>query len=309
MNKLMLISLTFILALVAPRTVRADDLLVERLDQLEQIVAQQQQELAAFRTAGYATGVGYATGTDDYSCGKCAPRCYDPTSRRGGVYAAADLTFLRPYVGGEALRSILTPSPGPGGLEAEYPFAPRIIIGYEGARGLGIRARYWFFDQDFALEGVAPTFGIDMDVLDLEATIRQDFGSWDLQFAGGVRYGREEMSYNGDQICFEGTGLTVAAEVMRPVYNSNWSLLGNFRGSLLYGETRDTGILWVGPSANEIMQVWEMQLGVEYAREMSAGEVAIQFLWEVQYWENAPIAVYMSDLGFSGPTLKVEFRR
>ena len=302
MNKLVFASLTLILALVAPRTVRADDLLVERLDQLEQIVAQQQQELDAFQMAGYTTG------TDDCSCGRCVKCCYDTSSCRGGVYAAVDLTFLRPYVSGDGL-SILIPSPGPGGLEAEYTFAPRIIIGYEGASGLGIRARYWFFDQDFALDGIAPTFGIDMDVLDVEATIRKDFGSWDLQFAGGVRYGREEMSSLGVTSCFEGVGLTVAAEVMRPVVNRNWSLLGNFRGSLLYGEMRDTGLLWTGVSTNEIMQVWEMQLGVEYAREMSAGEVAIQFLWEAQYWENAWIGSWLSDLGFSGPTLRVEFRR
>ncbi len=303
MNKLEFASLTLIMALVVPRTVRANDLLVERLDQLERIVARQQQELAAFQA------VGYATGTDDYSCGRRAKGCYDPISRRGGVYAAADLTFLRPYMGREGLDALIPAPPGLGGLDGEYTFAPRFIIGYEGASGLGVRTRYWFFDQDFGIAGVAPTFGIDMDVLDVEATMRKDFGNWDLQVAGGVRYGREEMSYNGDQICFEGTGLTVAAEVMRPVCNGNWSLLGNFRGSLLYGETRDTGLLWVGPSADEIMQVWEMQLGVEYARELFAGEVAIQFLWEAQYWQNSTIAVYMTNLGFSGPTLKVEFRR
>ncbi len=309
MSKLVFVSLTLVLALVGSRTVRADDLLVRRLDLLEQIVAQQQQELATFQTAGYTAGAAYTTGADDGSCGTCAKLYYDPASRRGGVYAAADLTFLRPYMGREGLDALLPAPTGPGGLEGEYTFAPRLIIGYEGASGLGVRTRYWFFDQDFGVAGVAPLFGIDMDVLDLEATIRKDFGSWDLQFAGGVRYGREEMSYNGDRLSFEGTGLTVAAEVTRPVYNGNWSLLGNFRGSLLYGETRDTGIIWTGTSANEIMQVWEIQLGVEYARETSAGQVAIQFLWEAQYWENAPIAAIMSDLGFSGPTLKVEFRR
>ena len=197
MNKLVFASLTLISALVALRTVRADDLLVKRLDQLEQLVAQQQRELAAFRATGRATG------TDDYSRPKRAKFRYDPSSRRGGLYAAADLTFLRPYVSGDGL-SVLIPAPGPGGLEGEYTFAPRIIIGYEGANGLGVRARYWFFDQEFALEGVAPTFGIDMDVLDLEATTRQEFRSWDLLFAGGVRYGRQNMSYNGLQACFEG---------------------------------------------------------------------------------------------------------
>ena len=155
-------------------------------------------------------------------------------------------------------------------------------------------------------------FGIDMDVLDLEATTRKEFGSWDLQFAGGLRYGREEMSYDGLDVCFEGAGLTLAAEVMRPVCNSNWSLLGNFRGSLLYGDIRDTGlILGAGPfiTEEEMMQVWEMQLGVQYAREMSAGQVAIQFLWETQVWKNAWLGSWFSDLGFSGPALKAEFRR
>lgn len=309
MKKLALVSLTLISALVASGTVRADDLLVARLDQLERTVARQQRELAAFQTAGYTTEIGYTTasgfttGIDD-----C---CYETGSCRGGAYAAVELTFLRPYLSGDGL-AILIPAPGPGGIQGEYTFAPRFIIGYEGANGLGVRVRYWFFDQDFALDGVAPTFGVDMDALDLEATTRTEFGEWDLQFAGGARYGREEMSYNGLLARFEGVGLTVAAEVTRPIYSGNWSLLGNFRGSLLYGDILDTGlILGAGTftTDDEMMQIWELQLGVQYAREMSAGQVAVQFLWETQHWENAWLSAWMSDLGFSGPTLKVEFRR
>ena len=44
---------------------------------------------------------------------------------------------------------------------------------------------------------------------------------------------------------------------MRPVCNSNWSLLGNFRGSLLYGEILDNDLIYgAGPYAieDEMMQ-------------------------------------------------------
>ena len=113
----------------------------------------------------------------------------------------------------------------------DYQFAPRIWLGYVGNCGLGIRSRYWQFDQSTAQSLVnADTSGVTnittaaplglsftspglvmfkngvdhllfdsnlkLNVVDLEATQEFRLGRWLLEFSGGARYSHISQNYD-----------------------------------------------------------------------------------------------------------------
>lgn len=118
----------------------------------------------------------------------------------------------------------------------DYEIAPRVWLGYVGEGGLGLRGRYWRFDEGtkrsftnsdttgtvwitsatpLDSQGLTPIFAyglvfapasgveslafvsdLELDVLDLEATQEVQAGEWSLQLAGGVRLTRISQVYN-----------------------------------------------------------------------------------------------------------------
>ena len=96
--------------------------------------------------------------------------------------------------------------------------------------------------------------------------------------------------------------------------DSEFALIGNARGSFLYGATKfDIGIDGlVDPgevnidTEDHMMQVWEFQLGGEWARERSNGSrIFVQTLYEGQAWEWAPtLGLGGLDVGFTGFTCR-----
>ena len=219
---------------------------------------------------------------------------------------------------------------------------------------MGLRSRYWTIDaaadlhvphsidasDDATLRDIAIGVGVEAQTLDLELTQRADLGPMQLQVAGGFRYGKmctdlgasgvesvfNEQTYGYDDspfagsvaADFEGVGPTVALGVRRPFGGCRMALVGDVRGSWLYGHTNayPTGDLIAameeyavsGRAGDHMMQVWEVQLGLEWTRPAACGELVARAVWEAQAWEWAPLASLLhQDVGFSGPTFSLGY--
>ena len=169
---------------------------------------------------------------------------------------------------------------------------------------------------------------LDVEAIDLEVTQAIHYCRWDLTFAAGVRYGAVHVSGAEDLLLeagvfpvgilsesslqtsqrFDGVGPTVALEGRRRLGNSNLSIYGNARGSLLFGNYKrrarfeNAGLVGfifdpdefeyevdlASDRGDDLLTVLEMQLGMEYAREMGYG--ALFFVrggFEAQVWQGA----------------------
>ena len=157
-----------------------------------------------------------------------------------------------------------------------YYATPLAWFGYVGESGLGVRTRFWLFDQSsstsFINDGsvtiisAAPlnylnssstagdllTFssGLDLDVVDFEVTQTFDACGFAGQLFAGGRYARIEQTYLNleepltgladivmSSHVFDGFGPSIGAEVRRAIGGGGLSLYANGRGSVLFGQS------------------------------------------------------------------------
>lgn len=290
----------------------------------------------------------------------CAPACCDcDQSGCGGernLIGGVEAVFLKPYYHNNvALRTY-----DPDVTRRERPFtydfeiSPRVWLGYVGDEGLGVRVRYWGYDQTSTITtdggGHVPVLitGINFSNLDngdplsdrlqaytLDGDVTQAMclGSWQLNFGGGIR-GISKRQETGFTIGaglpttaiasikseFDGVGPTLFLETKRPIGCSGLALLGNVRGSCVFGDRTTTEELtYLGTTPDrryerhqtDSMGIGEIQLGIEWSRCLSiGGHLAVQGLWEGQLWTGAggPWG-QADDMGLMGFTLGVGITR
>ena len=206
--------------------------------------------------------------------------------------------------------------------------------GYESCEGLGFRATYWEFEDS---SGVSPLvgplgigLGVDVYTVDLELTHRAKFCGFDILASGGVRIGGLKQtlfaSIPGNSVAiardFDGAGLTFGVGFDRQIGCSPFGVYGNFRGSILYGDSDiDLNVnipgLLVGPLnnvatfKNQTLPIWEVQLGLEYNHDISNGALFARAGVEAQVWQVPPVLLGLGDdhLGFFGPTFSIGWER
>jgi hypothetical protein len=135
--------------------------------------------------------------------------------------------------------------------------------------------------------------GLDLQTFDLEATWNMDAGPWHCLLSGGLRYAEVNQFYTANQVTaagvinsiidsrstFDGVGPTVAAESRVPVGDGGFSLYGNGRASLIFGDAKQNVNALVIPdglrpnftnnfSSQDTMPIAELELGVEWRQEL-----------------------------------------
>ncbi len=239
----------------------------------------------------------------------------------GGLFGSIEVTFLQPSISGA--QSVFGSGTGRL-LETEYQTGVRYVLGYVSDSGLGIRGRYWSFDNS---TGYSPpyapaVFGIQLQAADTEVTMLQRMRHLDLEFSGGLRYGQLEYTnppltlYGPGIVRFEGFGPTASLNARRSLGKSGFSLFGNVRGSVMIGDIRTASLLLnipTGSVEDEVMTVFENQLGVAWNHNLTNQVLLeVRTAWETQYWSNSTLEDDFygigSNLALTGPTLAVEFR-
>ena len=183
-----------------------------------------------------------------------------------------------------------------------YKSSPRVWLGYQTSKGLGMQVRYWTLDQR-AMHQVDEDryngIGVDATALDFEMTQLVCWGPLQTNFSGGLRYGKIETCFTDSggfgtdtfATQFEGVGPTAAVNVRRPIRCGDWALIGNSRGSLLFGDQSETSIDNDGSldlyfvRQDVPLGVIESQIGLEYSRILdNGGKLSARALMEGQLW-------------------------
>ncbi|MCA9238590.1 MAG: hypothetical protein KDA37_00245 [Planctomycetales bacterium] len=244
------------------------------------------------------------------------------------TYADIDFLLLAPrtpstgFVNNWYDRGPLGEPEAEGAYSDNLQFATRLTVGGEDCSGFGGRVRWFQFDNDLGYDGlwntgvatvqVAGTTNLDVDAIDFDVTQRGSFCCWNLLGSAGLRYGRAELGNNnipfnaipafiggGAGFCFEGLGPTIALEGRRPVCDTGFSLFAAGRTSLLWGDS-DTYSPFRANNRNTIrddtVQVWEIQMGVEYAMCIGQSQVETGVFWETQRWDSDSDALGDLDL-------------
>jgi Legionella pneumophila major outer membrane protein precursor len=206
-------------------------------------------------------------------CQECCPR--------GGWVGGIGVYIIKPHWTTNPAYATTISSGGVNvDSQTDFPYsfdaAPLVWLGYVGENGLGLRTRFWLFDQSSTrtltndgsatIISAAPlnylnssstagdvltfTSGLDLDVIDCEITQTFEAGAFSGQLSAGGRYTRMEQTYVhreapltalDDTIdsshAFDGLGPSIGAEVRRSLLDSGIALYANGRGSILFGRS------------------------------------------------------------------------
>lgn len=283
-------------------------------------------ELASLRSSNL--GGGDCGGNGGGGCNKnsgCG--CAD-----SGVIAGFELLLLTPHTG-----SFQVPALGGASLTSEYGVtaAPRFWLGYRNDEGLGVRARYFTLDADTGPSSLGLNSNLHMETLDLEVTQTEQLFNWNFDLSMGVRWGQDRnalyVGIPGGPIAiatqdFQGAGGTIALGAWRPVGCRGVSLFLNNRASLLYGQNGyglgaaippignfpGLAVSGFAKSEQEVVAVYEMQVGAEWSRQMDNGNrLYARAALECQVWDIPSPALGLLDdtTGLVGVALAVGFNR
>jgi len=219
--------------------------------------------------------------------GNCCPQ-----QSRCGLFFDFEATFFR-YYRADGRRNGTGPESDDGVRENDLNFAPRFTLGWMMAPGLGVRARYWEYEETWlAAEGGISTLGVDTKVFDVEIfkQLRYNDG-FSLELSGGFRWNEfdETMNDNGGirSNHFRGSGL-VAGLSARQMLASWASIYGTSRLALLLGDKTRANVT----SGNETLYdtptgMLELGLGIECGYKFCNGSRIYSRLGgEVQRWFN-----------------------
>jgi hypothetical protein len=195
----------------------------------------------------------------------------------------------------------------------------RSWISYQFPNRVGVRVRYWEFDQQVTNDANVFAYGLDAYVLDVEGTYGKSLGSnWEVLLTGGVR----QVGFHEDRtatnlpsfIDSHLTGLVLGGEMSRGLFGGLRSY-GITRAAAVFGDT--TGEVppgFVVIFENTYRFMWEAQLGLEWRRDTEFGELALRVGAEVHHWDSIsyksdPITRDPESVGLAGVVTGLTFRR
>jgi hypothetical protein len=212
----------------------------------------------------------------------------------------------------------------------EFQASPRITLGYIAPGGLGIRGRYWEFNQVLnPNEGAPGALAIDTYTIDVEVFERFAINdAWDFEVFGGVRYNSFDENFAdlvGDTefrtVGFDGYGIIGGLEARREMLRG--AIYGRARWGILMDDKRLTN---TGSGTQDLLDttvgVTEIAVGYEVSRVAAGGSLVFaRFGVEYQQWSNyssnfntadadpEQFWTGSSDVGFAGVTASIGWMR
>lgn len=244
----------------------------EMMDRIESLEA----SLASYETVSdFEYGGGKGGISKCGSCGGCDCSCNDGCA----FYVGAEAVYAKPFFEDEV-------EPNDGEATYDYEISSRFYFGGRNENGTGLRTRWWQWDHA-STEGDASNdpFELRVHAVDLDATQTVCWGPVNAMFFGGARYGYVRHHENdGEGSTFEGIGPTVGVDLNIPIRCTNLAMIGNFRYSALFGESRFTD---ADTGEDDFVGNIETQIGVQYSKCCSRGTMNIRAVIEAQQWEDA----------------------
>jgi hypothetical protein len=218
-------------------------------------------------------------------------------------YGGLELTMLNPQISNSAFGI----DDGSGGV------GPRLYLGWESAKGFGLRGRTWGMnmDADIVAYGIGPTpvdLAITAGRFDFDLYRRFKYDSGSFLFGAGLSSGKLEYEIS-DGVTTESmdtiaAGVSVFAEGKHSFYHSevsDWAVVSRGRWAYMIGEDETT--LFPGVVFDSNLNVAEAAFGVEYNRKFRRTTFVAQYLMEAQAWD----ASLNDDVNFLGSTVRLGF--
>ncbi|MCH2402011.1 MAG: hypothetical protein MK364_23035 [Pirellulales bacterium] len=214
-----------------------------------------------------------------------------------GLTAGADVVFLRPFGTDNGMPS------------HDYQAAPRVWIGWQGAHDLGMRLRWFDYNQYNAGSDQRPR--VEATHFDLEMTSALELdGNWDVLLSGGTRYAQaltSEQPGNGEASSHvegkRGLGPLLGLELSRSL-TDNMGLYVLTRASLQFGDGFEEGDE-DEPHDYEAFAVTEIQMGTEWNRPLfgtaltfARAGVESQFYHQVADSDDESLALFGAVFSF-----------
>ena len=267
---------------------------------------------------------GCTTGCES-ACESACDVCCD--EGEGKWIAIGELTFFRYHREDGARVGSVNPNDD---VEFDFDISPRITIGYQGADGLGLRARWWDYHHTAAKLGTGfgdnngmtvETYTLDLEVFD---TIQLN-SVWTAEISAGIRINEYEevmqefLTYREND--FQGFGGLVGLEVKRCI-GEGAAVFARVRGAILMDDKRVTNIdILDGVFSDTLLLdstqgMLEIALGLEGNWDLDYNAVAFaRISGEWQNWYNYSSSFDgvlgedffdgQSDVGFGGFVLSL----
>ncbi len=241
----------------------------------------------------------------------------------GGFTGGAEVIFFKPF--GEASQTgqqVIAFSNADSFLPAW-----RLWGGWSDAEGLGFRVRWWQYDQF----STGTTLGVDFtsrlifQKLDVEATQRVQYRSWDILYSGGVTWIGNEMALDASNVVgtdrwrLDAAGVTVGLQgIRRSRRFEHWRLQGSSQFSGVFGNgIAQTVADPIGDQPSSMGAILEFSVGPRWERSIGGGATAFAGgNAEAQYWMTGLGAVEdgvtpdgQGPLGLVGLSFNVGIRR
>ena len=217
-----------------------------------------------------------------------------------------------------------------GSIQPSYGFqaTPRFFVGVRNEEGFGFRTRFWWLDADSDLftddlTGMEVTQSLGLLAFDFEMTQINCLGNLEMELGGGLRVAHTETASTVDlgipffatrfTNSFDGVGPTASINLRRPLLGDNFAAFGNFRGSLLFGDTSYqydavftedfTLPIDSGESSYDLVPVIETQIGLERNWWGERTRFSMRAAFEAQWWGSSVASVardpfYLDDIYF-----------
>lgn len=319
--------------------------LQRRIAQLEGLVDELQQKVVP---AAYAQPSGDDAAMQPTPQPTYTYRTYSNSGPSGSVYVNIEYGFVKPYAtNGDAPNSNTVfglagtagiPGSGAGNLGSstmaapagpvpatvyDYKFAPRFTWGVTLPSGMGLRTRYFLFDQNArnATDGSGNDISgrLRAQTLDIETygTLRRG-RNWGTMY-GGYRYADFTTASTFTQAGIAsrdtarqgafGSGITAGLMGTSIIGETgNFSINSGLRGSLMLGDLTAsaqnalTGAIPIQfTNQNNFFSIWELVIGSQYRRRLNNGtNLILGSSIEAQLWQNAGSLNPWSFLGANG---------
>jgi hypothetical protein len=237
-------------------TAMAQDVQLASTSELNNLYAR----LAELESRVAAGNVAYSSGGD---CAAASDCCEDDCCKAGFI-GGGEVLWLKAFESDDDFGNF------------NYEDAFRFWVGYQRADGLGVRFRYFDFDQD-------PVAGDEFEVThsDLEIYDTVQIGChWDLVIGAGIRY-MDLHSDDGDDDEITGVGPVVTAELYRHI-SDRAALYAIGRQSIIVGN----GLVNDADAEDLTGMVTEVQLGAQVHRDWNGALLFGRIGWEAQLYHE-----------------------
>lgn len=247
----------------------------------------------------------------DGCCGDLWNCCCSWAGDGPTVTASTGFRILKPYWKNNPAFFVSDGTTGIGtDFDFTTQFVPQFTIGAVGANGFGFRLGWWGFanqTNEFsviapggnavsaaplgaqlfgaAATGISAASKLRFNVWDFEATELVEYSSWYFLLTGGLRYAHISQDYaavltngGGTPLAtlasghnFNGVGPTVSLTGKRPIGLTNLYFFGSARGSVLFGNAKQSAVLGAADayaSADAVVPEAEVEIGLGYHRSV-----------------------------------------